>query len=370
LFSSTINCRTNGDNLLLHNGNGAVFTFDQCDLSIEPGITGILQDNGDGSNNTFLTNSYAFVDDSGKLFDIVTGGVIWADYADVEGVNAQASTINTGAFVARFCSILTPLHSPVVGGSITLQFCQFGTVSTPFQNVTWINNESTTPGATTNIYYCRFSSGTESSVKNALGSTLNIYNCNINSSNSNAIDNAGTMSYGNLTFLNSSSIGAGTQNAVYTELAKYRASGQPLLIARKSTTSNNQTGAGNNAVVIFDNVVIDQNGNYDNTTGIFTAPINGSYPTNTIITCNNIDSLMTTGVYLISTPSGNYKYELNPSNAVSANGNVCFVIPAVIYLNAGEQIYCAIQISNGAADTAGIVGDFDFSTYLTVNQAT
>ncbi len=52
---------------------------------------------------------------------------------------------------------------------------------------------------------------------------------------------------------------------------------RPLFSAFNSVTDTNVTGDGTAFTIICDTEVFDVNSNYDNTTGIFTAPVNGRY---------------------------------------------------------------------------------------------
>lgn len=79
---------------------------------------------------------------------------------------------------------------------------------------------------------------------------------------------------------------AGTNNpcmvAGGAKVASFLATGntqplQPCFSARRTTTATDVTGDGTGYTVIFATEDVDQGSNYDNTTGIFTAPVAGTY---------------------------------------------------------------------------------------------
>ena len=73
--------------------------------------------------------------------------------------------------------------------------------------------------------------------------------------------------------------GAGTAGNPVIEFssAVHETSTQPVVLAYQSATSAAVTGDGTVYTVIFNTETNDQGSNYDNTTGIFTAPIDGNY---------------------------------------------------------------------------------------------
>jgi hypothetical protein len=72
-----------------------------------------------------------------------------------------------------------------------------------------------------------------------------------------------------------------TNNSVNTYLTptsgQVLAPGQCLFASSLSATASNVTGDGTYYIIIFDTVSINQNSNYNNGTGTFTAPITGNY---------------------------------------------------------------------------------------------
>jgi len=120
----------------------------------------------------------------------------------------------------------------------------------------------------------------------------------------------------------------------------------PHFDAYKSATSSNVIGGSASYTVIFDTEVEDIGGNYDNTTGIFTAPVDGIYNFNACITVYNPDSTNT--IYSIDFVSTSRAYNIKytnlwtrtkaPNGLISDNGSV------EVKMNAGDtmkiQIYC------------------------------
>jgi len=122
---------------------------------------------------------------------------------------------------------------------------------------------------------------------------------------------------------------------------------QPMFNAYVSVTASNVTGDGTSYTVIFDTEVFDIGSNYDSTTGIFTAPIDGHYLFCTTATAGNISSSHTQGLVQIVCPTpnarvyeGNYANVRSSANRVSAGGSI------IQFLSATQTAHVMLRVLN------------------------
>ena len=98
---------------------------------------------------------------------------------------------------------------------------------------------------------------------------------------------------------------------------------QPCIKVKLSGDVTNVTGDGTAYTVIFDSVITDQQSNYNNSTGIFTAPIAGMYLVTAGVTFTGLTALDTTGKVTLTGSDGSAVNEigigalLDPSNQAS-----------------------------------------------------
>ncbi len=136
------------------------------------------------------------------------------------------------------------------------------------------------------VTHSYFASG--SAIAVTASTTLNFYNNVVSSSNTNAISGAGTINFSDIIFNGSSSvISTTTQTAGYTNLGKYKSTGQPCFLATMTSAVTNAWGDNGTYTVVYKNSVFDQNSNYATGTGIFTAPVAGKYLFTTTTSLSN-----------------------------------------------------------------------------------
>lgn len=133
---------------------------------------------------------------------------------------------------------------------------------------------------------------------------------------------------------------------------------QPTVLAYKSATSANQTGNGTFATVIFDAVLYDQAGEYNNATGIFTASQNGTYLFEFGVSIENIGAGHTSGSLSLAlgpnrwyVDSGNYfNMSIQPGGFYTSSGSFVNGMPA------GTTAAVQTQVSNSTL-TVGVSGN-------------
>ncbi len=178
------------------------------------------------------------------------------------GASLTASTASAGVVDLFYSSFSSPITLSSTASS-TWEFCDFINVS----NTT----AATLGGGSSSCKWCRFDGGSASAVV-VTSSTVQMEMCAISSSNTNAITGAGTLSYSGLSFNSTSS----TVN-VTTQIPLAFGASVPGFLAAKSAQTNNVTGTGTVYTAICDTEIYDTLGNYNNGTGVFTAPVKGKY---------------------------------------------------------------------------------------------
>jgi len=124
---------------------------------------------------------------------------------------------------------------------------------------------------------------------------------------------------------------------------------QPAFSAYRNASVNNVTGDGTSYTVIFDTEFFDIGSNFDTTTGLFSAPIDGIYIFTGSIFVQNIDNAtMNVGNSSFSFTSGLHTYwGMNPANAEQGNSDLVLGGSCIRQLSAGQTAGMLIQISGG-----------------------
>jgi len=145
---------------------------------------------------------------------------------------------------------------------------------------------------------------------------------------------------------------------------------QPAFIARLSSDVLNVTGDSTLYTIIFDGVIQDNASSYNNSTGEFTAPVNGFYTVSTTIAFGPITTTVAQGyiVFINSNPTDvGYYLNINPSNLRLGPGNqlASTTMSSTIYLLEGAVITCKILVSGEGSDGVGIFGTAtDYLSYF------
>ena len=141
---------------------------------------------------------------------------------------------------------------------------------------------------------------------------------------------------------------------------------QPAFLARKSAVSNNQTGNNTVATVVFDTEDFDIGGNYNNGTGTFTAPVAGIYRFSTAVLLDNLGAtalvgnvqFFWAGTTLSDTNQmavGIVRDNLNRTGLQSS---------ILLSLAATNTVVVRVTVGGVGADTVGVFGDGNFTTYF------
>lgn len=357
---------SNTDTIINLSGTGSNVTLVDCTINISGSSKTALINSGPSTANIYVYSSFSSVGDTCKLFDQSGAGVCWFYYSKLVNFSGTpvASTCSDGN-VRIFSSTLNVALASSSTGIYLIENSSLGTQLTPFNNTTWLTTAGTALHIITN---CSFYSGTASCISIGSGTTVQLTRCTISSTNTNAISGAGTLIYSGLTFTGTSSIvNTTTQTGLYVDLGKYNARAQPGALAYKSANATNATG--NNVVytLICDTEIYDTDSNYNNGTGVWTAPEAGKYSVKAFVSTLIGASGATMGALLLAATSRSLVLANQGVLNIGYNGSITFSGSAIIDMNAGDTFTITLQMGAGT-QTVTVVGDASYNTYFEVQK--
>lgn len=137
----------------------------------------------------------------------------------------------------------------------------------------------------------------------------------------------------------------------------------PAFLAKKSASSTNATGDNTNFTVICDTEVFDQNSDYDNGTGIFTAPVTGRHLFAIGIATSAIGSQTTGFVSIVTSNETYYGLSVNPTNVKTASNTMNQNMSVLADLDAADTCVMKVQFS-GSTKTVTAFGNNTGQTYF------
>jgi len=126
---------------------------------------------------------------------------------------------------------------------------------------------------------------------------------------------------------------------------------QPAFFAYNSTLRSDVTGDGTAYTLIFNTVVLDQNSDYNNTTGVFTAPVTGFYMFFSSVSMSDVTKSNGSLVFDLNagTPThGEIKKQFRL--IATADDELIVNIKAGMYLTAADTIKIVLTIAGGIKD--------------------
>lgn len=134
--------------------------------------------------------------------------------------------------------------------------------------------------------------------------------------------------------------------------------------AVKSTNTTNATGDGTTITVVYDSVSFDRQSNYNNSTGIFTAPVTGMYLFTANMTIGSLGSGHTTGNGVSLVTTARTYFTIINYFAIAQSGSLYHSFSWLASMTAGDTAKIQVQIS-GSTKTVAINSDQNlFSGFL------
>lgn len=343
---SGIRLQTNSDYVVEMTGATApaLYLID-CDLSLTNG-SGIHISNTGGAivwayqcRGDLASTFKYFVVDTGTTSQIK---LFKCDFYNSGGSTTASTVAGASGIVLEYCDFFNPITSSGTS-SVEVTYTSFA-----------VNNTTclTLGGSGSNtVIGCNFDSGTASAI--SIGATATVTLCDVFSSNTNAITGAGTINYSSIVFSGSSSLmNVTTQNALYANLGKYKASGQPAFLAYVNTTIADVTGDGTVYTIIPDTESYDIGGNFTLASGTFTAPVADIYSFGMSLLLGGGTLISAASLRITTTSGGTFQRSIgNSSGGVTTSSGGEISVSA--QMAAGDT--CTFQVQ--ATDTGGKVDD-------------
>lgn len=344
---SGIRFTTNSDFFLAVTGSAAsIVNLENCYLNCLNN-TGISHTSSSASSVITTLNCSGNLGTTGiSYFTSTSAGNI--DFQRCEllnlGNSITSSTVSTGQIKLEHTDFNSQITTSSVG-SITAYYSVVGNGNANAIAITLAGTGSGT------LNFCDLISGSSSAASIGTGTSLNLNNCIINTSNTNAITGAGTLTYTCLNFTGSSSVmNVTTQTPLFSNLGKYKATGQPCFSAYSNTGVANQTGDNTIYTIVFGTELFDQGSNFDGIS-TFTAPVTGRYQFNIAVLSQNNLVTHNPNMRLVTTANsftfGNW--------GGSFAGNFVLTGSVIAPMTAGDTATVIIQTSNGTK-TVGVYG--------------
>lgn len=131
------------------------------------------------------------------------------------------------------------------------------------------------------------------------------------------------------------------------------ASVSPGFTAVLSATTGGVTGNGGSYTLVADTVLTDRGTNYNNGTGVFTAPKTGFYNLWTFATVVNTTIASFIQMEIVTTANS----YLNRQDRAASNLQLYITLSVVAFMNAGDTAHVVISVQGEAGDTNEVYGD-------------
>jgi NADPH-dependent curcumin reductase CurA len=150
-----------------------------------------------------------------------------------------------------------------------------------------------------------------------------------------------------------------TATRTYTDIGKYKATGQPSFSVYMANALTNVTGDGTVYQIVFDTEEFDTDNNVTLAGTTFLTPVAGKYRYTLNILITNIDVAHTTCNLNIVTSAG-LTFQCNPAAIQNSTNAATIAVSGIDIAGAGESIVCNLTVSGGAKQI-GIAAGANFS---------
>lgn len=137
---------------------------------------------------------------------------------------------------------------------------------------------------------------------------------------------------------------------------------QSSFLAYKSSTSANVTGDGTSYDIIFDSEVYDQNSDYNNSTGVFTAPVAGRYLLTATVNLAGLSTADHTNARVRIVTSNRVYWNVT-TDIPSSVSEQSFVVTCIADMDAGDTAYVNTPC-DGSNKTIDVTGSSDSYTHF------
>ena len=124
---------------------------------------------------------------------------------------------------------------------------------------------------------------------------------------------------------------------------------QPAFSATNTVLRSNVTGDGTAYTVICNNEILDQNGDYNNATGVFTVPVTGFYLFTASAALEDLAAAHTGGKlnFAINGTEGGSSFRGNLGNMRNTSNEMIISVKTIISLSATNTVQPRLQVAAG-----------------------
>ncbi len=150
--------------------------------------------------------------------------------------------------------------------------------------------------------------------------------------------------------------GVQTSTVLVSDAGQMTNPSQPAFFARNNSTQSNFTGTGTVYIVEYENETLDVGGDYDDTTSVFTAPVDGKYYFNATVQLISLSSTATsTQLSMVSSTINRRACVVNGANVRSGASNTLLLNGQLfIDMDAADTCHVTIQVSGMPSDTVDL----------------
>ncbi len=349
-----------GSNLQVTNAGQINITIKNCYILVTGGNY-LLFSNSNALSSVIFENCKGDLAATGTSFHThltsIVGTIIYRNCNFTNsGSSVTGASLNNRGFTIYQN---TTIRSPIPASSTALITLINSVVDTSSLNVASISAASAPLVLAINS---TFSSGTAAAIGTVI-TTSKFQNCIIISSNATPIGS--NLVAGNMVFLGSTSTISSSIQNTNQNLGSWKAPSQPSFIAYQSANAANVTGDATAYTIISDTEIKDIGSNYNNATGVFTAPVTGKYLLGGYVQLSSVGAAHTLGnVQLVLTGrTVNIPGIFNPFNLANLSGVVSWGGMMLVSMTAADTVSLRVTISN-STKTVQVNGSGSPQTYF------